>query len=145
MAGTGSWKLADQLLPCLYYPNKRAQCTNDYHNNCCHPLDKKSPVPVSHGRPSNSNVGDTIKYQGNLEISTPIPKKFAFKTGFILCNTDVYFEFFDQVTQCITTLSATVLIRVTGIMNVRMNSLSMERRTQKSMRVRVNSHASFIM
>ena len=26
--------------------------------NCCHPLDKKFLVPVNHGRPSESNVGD---------------------------------------------------------------------------------------
>ena len=34
---------------------------NVHHNNCCHPLDKKSPVPVNHGRPSKSNVGDKRK------------------------------------------------------------------------------------
>ena len=39
---------------------KVAQCTNIYHNNCCHPLDKKSPAPVNHGRPSKSNVGDKL-------------------------------------------------------------------------------------
>ena len=38
---------------------QRAQCTNIHHDNCCYPLDKKSPVPVNHGRPSKSNVGDT--------------------------------------------------------------------------------------
>ena len=27
-------------------------------HHCCHTLDKKSPVPVNHGRPSKSNVGD---------------------------------------------------------------------------------------
>ena len=37
---------------------KVAQCTNIHHNNCCHPRDEKSPVPVNNGRPSNSNVGD---------------------------------------------------------------------------------------
>ena len=31
---------------------KVAQCTNIHHDNCCHPLDKKSPFPVNHGRPS---------------------------------------------------------------------------------------------
>ena len=36
------------------YPHKRVQCTNVYHDNCCHSLDKKSPVPVNHGRPSKS-------------------------------------------------------------------------------------------
>ena len=33
---------------------------NIHHDNCCHLLDKKSPVPVNHGRPSKSNVGDII-------------------------------------------------------------------------------------
>ena len=31
---------------------------NIHHGNCCHPLDKKSPDLVNHGRPSKSNVGD---------------------------------------------------------------------------------------
>ena len=31
---------------------------NIHHDNCCHPLDKMSLVPVNHGRPSKSNVGD---------------------------------------------------------------------------------------
>ena len=39
---------------------KVAQCMNIHHNNCCHPLDKKSPAPVNHGRPSKSNVGDKL-------------------------------------------------------------------------------------
>ena len=30
---------------------KVAQCTNFHHNNCCHPVDKKSPVPINHGTP----------------------------------------------------------------------------------------------
>ena len=35
---------------------------NRYHDNCCHNLDNKSPVPVNHGRSSWSNAGDkTIK------------------------------------------------------------------------------------
>ena len=32
---------------------------NVHHDNCCHPLDKKSPVPINHRRSSLSNVGDT--------------------------------------------------------------------------------------
>ena len=39
---------------------KVVQCTSIHHDNCCHPLDKKSPVPVNHGRPSKSNAGDIL-------------------------------------------------------------------------------------
>ena len=39
---------------------KVAQCMNIYHDKCCHPLDKKSPVPVNHGRPSKSNIDDKL-------------------------------------------------------------------------------------
>ena len=35
-------------------------CMNIHHDNCCHPLDKKSPAPVNHGRPSKSNIGDKL-------------------------------------------------------------------------------------
>ena len=41
---------------------KVTQYTNIHHDNCWHPLDEKSPVPVNHGRPSNSNVGDINMY-----------------------------------------------------------------------------------
>ena len=82
MAGTSSWKLPYQLLPCLCYPNKRAQCTNIHHNNCCHPLDKKSPVPVNHGRPSKSNVGDITKYYFSFsEVDQTNHKRESFPVG----------------------------------------------------------------
>ena len=45
---------------------KVAQCVNIHHNNCCHPLGKKSPVPVNHGRPSKSNVGDKCALQVSI-------------------------------------------------------------------------------
>ena len=37
---------------------KVAQCTNIHHNNCCHPLDKKSHVPVT--------MADPLKVIGDM-------------------------------------------------------------------------------
>ena len=55
------WQLETALLTTSLFilSQQRAHCTNIHHDNCCHPLDKKSPVPVNHGRPSKSNVGDS--------------------------------------------------------------------------------------
>ena len=46
------------------YTKTVAQFRNRYHDNCCHPLDKKTPAPVNHGRTSESNVDDN-----NLNLS----------------------------------------------------------------------------
>ena len=52
---------------------KVVQCTNIHHDKCCHPLDKKSPLPVNHGRPSKSNVGDTTEDRCHHESKSRIP------------------------------------------------------------------------
>ena len=68
---------------------------NIHHDNCCHPLDKldkKSPVPVNHGRPSKSNVGEiqlkpieASKWNSCLDI---LPRYFyCYRLGTVNLNT----------------------------------------------------------
>ena len=60
---------------------KVAQCMNIHHDNCCHPMDKKSPVPVNHGRPSKSNVGDNNS-SANSKISPKVRRSERIKNKY---------------------------------------------------------------
>ena len=67
---------------------------------------------------------------GHQQQDNKYSNHLATNTGFILCNSDVHFDFFQQLTMRITTLSAIVSIRITWMI-VGINSLSADWRTRK--------------
>ena len=60
---------------------------NIHHNNCCHPLDKKSAVPANRGRSSKSNVGDTNKiYETKFDLGYCQEEPYTFKVFIMSLN-----------------------------------------------------------